>query len=122
MLARSEAFERGIPCTLSTSASSSESFQDDDDDRHREHSSESLSETIKLHEEPHRPSEEDMFLRPQITPSILSFPLLLRRHVLESGHKLLEQDSLACLPKAADDKAWRMARLLSDFFQEDVDS
>lgn len=119
LLARSERLERGLPRALSAGAAPPDSYQDDGHDE--EGASESLAESIKLHEAPRRISEEELFIIPLMAPSILSLPDELRRHANEIGHKLVGQSELACLSRASESKACRMARLLSEFLEEEAD-
>lgn len=119
LLSLSESLERGSACALSLSLVPLNEYDGNDD--HEKEASDSLAETIKLHDAPRRLSEEDLFVRSYSTPSLLALPGDLRTHVLESGHTLMKQDALVSLPMAAEDKAHRLARLLSDLLEEDCD-
>ena len=118
LISRSERLDRGFPHALSV-GTSSDLYQDDA--HHEANAPESLAESIKLREEPSHLSEESLFVRPPELSSIHSLPDELRRHVMESGHNLVDPSEMVRLPIAAEDKAYEMARLLSDFLEEDTD-
>ena len=119
LLARSASLERGLSLAPSTGTTSLDSYQDDD--HHDPRVPESLAETIKLHEAPRRVCEEDLFMTPHTSSSMLSVPNDLRRHVREYGLNMIGQSDLVCLPMAIEDKACRLAGLLSDLLREDAD-
>jgi hypothetical protein len=66
-------------------------------------------------------SEEDLFIKSLASSSMLSLPNELRRHVVESGHNPFEQTDLACLPNVIEDKACRLAGLLSELLEGEAD-
>lgn len=119
LIARCEAMERGLSCALSAGTASTDTYLGDDD-HDTAAASESLAESIKLHESPRSVSEEDFYIRPSTASSMLSLPDDLRRHVAGGGLNIIGQDALACLPIAIENKACRLARLLSDLVEEDT--
>lgn len=119
LLSRSERLDRGLSHALSVTTLSSDSYQDDV--HHEAHAPESLAETIQLHEAPRHLSEESLFVRPPELSSMRSLPDELRRHVMQAGHNLIDSSEMVRLPIAAKDKACEMARLLTDFLEEDAD-
>lgn len=116
LVARSELLERGLSRAISASSDSCHQ-----DDHHEAEASESLAESIKLNEAPRRLSDEELFVRPLPAPTLLTLPDELRRPLAESGHKLISQEEMICLPKATEDKVHRLARLFADLLEEDVD-
>jgi hypothetical protein len=121
LLALSESLERGLARPLATGLPALDPFQDED--YHDTGGSEStLSDSIKLHKAPCRASEEDQFIRPTCTSSMLSLPSHLRRHLRNAGFNPMGQFDLARLPTTMQDKAYQQAKLLSEMVKDDSDA
>jgi hypothetical protein len=121
LLALTECLERGLSRPLATGLPAVDPLLDEEHNN-TGGSESTLSDSIKLHKASRRISEEDQFIRPPCTSSMLSLPGLLRRHLRDAGFNSICRGALALLPTAIQDKAHEQAKLLADLVEDDSDA